>query len=251
MEMQIKTKRGIVETVLCDDADYDLVKEYEWHIQYDKGKPYVRCNIVVNGKYKSPKMHRIIMGVSHKSRPHVDHINHNGCDNRRSNLRLATIRQNTCNVGLTKRNTSGYKGVYLYKSGANAGLYTACIVSGGEKHFGGYFRSAVEAAARYNEMALEYHMDFAFFNKFDEKVLSEAKRFIPPDKPIKPPSGKLGFYGVMEASEGSNRKKPFRVIFRGKLVGYFGSDVDAAKAYDEVAKKNGETRKLNFPNETN
>lgn len=189
----------------------------------------------------------MIMGVWETERPHVDHKNHNGLDNRRRNLRLATIGQNTKNLIITKRNTTGYKGVYLYKKGANAGLYTATLKSDNKTYFGGYFNTAIEAAVRYNELALKYHKDFAWLNKIDKRKLAKAKLFVPPKKEQKPSKSKTGFYGVSTSVNHSNRKKPFRSILSKFYLGHFETAEQAARAYDEKAKEvHGENAVLNF-----
>lgn len=90
----------------------------------------------------------------------VDHKNGNGLDNRRSNLRLATTQQNNFNVGITKRNTSGYKGVYPARNG-----FVATIRKSGKLYHGGTFKTALEAAKKYNELAKQYHGEFAWLNR--------------------------------------------------------------------------------------
>lgn len=169
MKILIETKKFGVKEVLLDDEDYDLIKGYVWHIQCDKGNFYARCYVFVNGKYKIFKMHRIIMGVSHKQRPHVDHKNENGLDNRRSNLRLATIPENSRNTGPNSRSATGYKGVSLYTVGPQAGQYVVRIRFNGKNYFGGYFNNVIDAALKYNELAIKYHGEFAYINKIDKK----------------------------------------------------------------------------------
>lgn len=236
MELQIETRRFGIKTVLLDDADYDLIKSYVWHIQYDKGNFYARCNIRVNGKPKSPKMHRMIMGVSNSDKPHVDHINENGLDNRRSNLRTATIPENSRNTGPNSRSVTGYKGVSLYKVGPQAGKYVARLRFESKTYLGGYFDTAIEAAVSYNEMAKKYHGEFAWLNKIDETELAKAKLYVPPKKEPKPPKGKSGFYGVQKDNS-SFRNRPFRCLAFGKYIGNYLTAEDAAKAYDEKAKE--------------
>lgn len=247
MKIIIETKKYGAKEVLFDDKDYHLIKDYVWHIRYDKGNFYARCNIWVNGKRKSPKIHRIILGISNKPRPHVDHKNRNGLDNRRCNLRIATHSENASNIGKNSRNTTGYKGVFLYKEPhQNAGKFTATTKCKDKVIHGGYFNTAIEAAVRYNEIALQYHGEFAFLNKIDKKELAKAKLYVPPKKEAKPPSNKYGYYGVTKLSD-SYRKNPFRATVSGKCIGYFKNPIDAAKAYDKKAKeRNGENAILNF-----
>ena len=89
----------------------------------------------------------------------VDHINHNGLDNRRPNLRLATRSQNAANLGPYANNTSGYKGVDF-----NRGKWRARIREGGVRYFLGYFETAEDAARAYDTKAHELFGEFASLN---------------------------------------------------------------------------------------
>jgi len=249
MKILINTNRFGVKEVLFDDEDYDLIKDYVWHIQYDKGNFYARCNVLVNGKKKSPKMHRIIMGVAHKERPHVDHKNENGLDNRRSNLRLATIPQNARNTGANSRNVSGYKGVSLYTVGPQAGKYVVRLRYNGKNYFGGYFDTAEDAAIKYNEMALKYHKEFAYQNKIGSTKQEDVGNHKIGDALKRYKKSKTGYYGVTTTHV--SHKKRFIAVIRinnkGKSIGYFDTAIEAAKAYDKKAKElYGENAILNF-----
>lgn len=164
MEILIKTESLGNKIVLIDDDDYPLIKDFVWHIQKDKGNFYARCNVKINGKYKSPKMHRVIMGVSDNPHPHIDHANGNGLDNRRINLRKATIAENSRNVGANSRSVTGYKGVSLYTKNQRAGFYAVRLRKDGKNHFGGYFTDVILAAKKYDEMAKLHHGEFAYLN---------------------------------------------------------------------------------------
>lgn len=164
MEITIPTEKFGDKVVLIDDEDYALIKDYKWHVMCDKGNFYARCNTFVNGKRKSPKMHRVIMRVSHIERPHVDHKNGNGLDNRKSNLRLATIAENSRNVGTNSRSVTGYKGVSLYTKNHMAGWYAVRLRKKNKTYFGGYFKDVIEAAKKYDELAKEHHGEFAYLN---------------------------------------------------------------------------------------
>ena len=86
----------------------------------------------------------------------VDHADCNGLNNRWSNLRLATKAQNAANVGASKANTSGFKGV-----SAKAGRWRATIYIGGKQKALGTFDTAAEAHVAYAKAAAAVHGPFA------------------------------------------------------------------------------------------
>ncbi len=163
MELIVPTKNLGNKSIFIDSEDYHLIKKYNWHVQKDKLNLYGRAHIRNKDGYKCLKMHRVIMGIL-DSNIHIDHINGNGLDNRRCNLRIATIAENSRNVGKNSRNTTGYKGVYMYKSGPSKGLFTATLRCKSEKYHGGYFKTAIEAAKKYDEMSKKYHGEFGYLN---------------------------------------------------------------------------------------
>lgn len=147
--------------MLIDDEDYDLVSKYIW---------YASPN-TVGGFYASTKIkdtnstlysHRLIMGFPKGMV--VDHINHDTLDNRKSNLRICTQSQNAFNRGLQRQNTSGYKGVHFYK---RKDKYMAYIDVNRKRIHLGYFKTAQEAAKKYNEVALFLVGEYAHLNKLD------------------------------------------------------------------------------------
>lgn len=87
---------------------------------FNKYHPYWMINKKANGNYlycshsehKNKPFHRILMGFPPCD---VDHVNNNGLDNRKLNLRLATRSQNAFNTKIKSSNTSGYKGVSFCK----------------------------------------------------------------------------------------------------------------------------------------
>lgn len=91
--------------------------------------------------------------------PFVDHINGNGLDNRRTNLRPATRAQNSANAHMGRNNTSGYKGVSLHKA---SGLWRAYIGGGGRTRVElGLFTTPEEAALAYDEAAVARWGEYA------------------------------------------------------------------------------------------
>ncbi len=96
---------------IVDGCDYTYLNQFKWYYHKDHKTGYAKRNI---GKHPQRRlcMHRVILErMGCKDFAGSDHINRNGLDNRRCNLRLATASQNGCNTGKRKDNTSGYKGV--------------------------------------------------------------------------------------------------------------------------------------------
>lgn len=90
----------------------------------------------------------------------VDHINHNGLDNRKANLRVATVAQNAWNA---KRpiGRSGYRGVSFDR---RTGRWRVAISYCGKRKQLGCFRDKHEAAKAYDRAAMKYHGKFAILN---------------------------------------------------------------------------------------
>lgn len=115
--------------------------------------------------------HRLIWLYIYGSWPKndIDHINGNQADNRIENLRNADKKQNTHNQKKQKNNRSGYKGVVTdSRLIGRKKPYRAGIYHNGKSEYLGFFATAEEAAAAYNEAALKYHGEFARLNEIGE-----------------------------------------------------------------------------------
>lgn len=154
--MKIPLSQG--KFALIDPEDYPKVSQLKWCLFENKGKQYAHGQINRRTVY----MHRVIMGLKWGDKRHADHINGNGLDNRRSNLRVCTQAQNKAGYSLSRRNTSGYKGVCWYK-GRNKS-WCARIMARGKYYQLGYFKDAKEAARAYDKAAKELHGEYAKLN---------------------------------------------------------------------------------------
>ena len=105
--------------------------------------------------------HRIIWVLHNGDIPsgaEIDHIDTNPLNNKIENLRLATSAENKHNMNKPTHNTSGYKGVSLYKA---TGKYSAYIKLCGVKKHLGYFDTPELASKRYESAANKYFKEFA------------------------------------------------------------------------------------------
>jgi hypothetical protein len=143
--------------VIIDDEDYDRISKLTWHINKrneTKSCFYFQSRLPVTRKYIV--LHRFILKVT-DSDMIVDHINGDGCDNRKSNLRLCTQNDNTKNCRTYYRNTSGYKGVSFDKC---AHKYRAQIQVNKKKITIGFYDDPKEAYNAYCEASKKYHGEF-------------------------------------------------------------------------------------------
>jgi hypothetical protein len=160
-------------TLLIDEVDYDLV-QFKWSIEGGnkdrKRSSYLRRRTMKNRVRKQFWMHRVILGrmIGREllATETVDHINNNGLDNRRANLRLADTSQQKANV--PKQRTyamnptrSMYKGVVWYK---DRRLWGAKIQRCGVERYLGSFISEIDAAKAYDKAAIECFGEFAKLN---------------------------------------------------------------------------------------
>lgn len=101
------------------------------------------------------RMHRVIIGA--KKGQIVDHIDGDGLNNRRANLRITTAAQNARNCRLRKDNTSGFKGVHFDNQN---GWWRAQINIDGKRVALGTFDTAEAAYASYCEASQKHYGEY-------------------------------------------------------------------------------------------
>lgn len=112
MPKELKLTRGY--TAIVDDEDYEWLSKWKWTALPTAHRVYARRAYWDGDKYKTVYLHRQIMNATGKIT--VDHINRDGLDCRRANMRLATNSQNCFNTGMRRNNTSGIRGVSWWKA---------------------------------------------------------------------------------------------------------------------------------------
>ena len=220
---------------LVDDRDFDRLSQYNWQVAIRNHTAYAAMDIGGRRNRKRIYMHRMIMDAPDNMT--VDHINGDGLDNRRENLRLATRQQNVANRLRTRKQThSKYRGVFL---AANKRLWFAQIVADGQSIYLGSYRTQREAAIAYNEAALQHFGEFAYLN-----TIPDAPE--PDDQPFPEPPAPTNLYkGVKKQTRGGWSA---RVHVGGAEIhlGTYATPEEAARVRDNYIIEHGLNRPLNF-----
>lgn len=154
---KIPLTRG--EFAKVDPEDYIWLSQFRWYCNKRPHTSYAIRNAGEGAERRKVLMHREIA----RTPRHLvcDHINRQGLDNRKQNLRNCTKRENNLNQAGHRGSVSKYKGVYRKKRERR---WAACIKSEGKHKHLGYFDSEVEAAKVYDEAAKKWHGEFAGLN---------------------------------------------------------------------------------------
>ena len=109
---QIPLTQGKV--ALVNDEDYDWLNQWKWHAYKNHSTYYAGRNSKPRGN-STIHMHRVILGLTKGDGKITDHINRDGLDNRRANLRVVDYVISNRNHSGRKNNTSGHNGVHWHK----------------------------------------------------------------------------------------------------------------------------------------
>lgn len=153
------------EGVICivSPEDHHWISQRSWYLD---ANGYVRCDLFGGRKpsgVKSVLLHRLILLAPDSAT--VDHINRNPLDNRRENLRLATMSQQNANKP-KHYGKSNYKGVYRRRDGRK---WCAQIRVNRVMNYLGSFETQEEAARAYNAAAVSNFGEFAYLNPITEE----------------------------------------------------------------------------------
>lgn len=156
--MEIKFKKSD-KVLIIDDEDAPLLEGKRIVLHRAGGIDYAM------NKEKASKriyIHRIIMGVAKGFS--IDHIDGNGLNNKKENLRICSHAENMRNRKIAKSNHVGFKGVYFDKRRKGRKKYRARITCDSKVHNIGTFFTPEEAAIAYDKLALKLHGSFARLN---------------------------------------------------------------------------------------
>jgi hypothetical protein len=145
---------------LVDDEDFEKLNKFRWYARRSKDRIYALRNRRINKKRQTEYMHRRV--ARNILGNEVDHIDHNGLNNQRHNLRICSSGQNNMNQRKRSKLSSKFKGVYWKKERR---MWVAQIGYNGQgqKHLG-YFTNEESAARVYDAKAKELFGEFASLN---------------------------------------------------------------------------------------
>lgn len=145
------------EIALVDSGDLERISAHRWWLRRAYGsrdKVYVYTQFCGRTVY----LHRFLLDAGPDVS--VDHVDGNGLNNRRTNLRLGTVSQNNANRG-GYSNRTGFRGVYFKRRN---GTYQARLSSNGVARSLGHYADPADAARAYDAAALGAFGEFARLN---------------------------------------------------------------------------------------
>jgi len=162
----IELSQGRVAVV--DDEDFKWLSKWNWYYHRLKQR---NTGYAVRGDYSKSQKQRVSMQITimehYKCWRHgkeVDHINTCGCDNRKENLRFATLSQQNANKRQQSNNTSGVVGVNWCEA---AGKWIARIGINGKRKYLGVFVNKKDAIAARRQAEIKYFGEY----RYDPKKL--------------------------------------------------------------------------------
>ena len=120
-KLKLKLKNLLVEiefetgdVVSIDRQDLEIFASMHWYVAQGHGQSkYLKANILTEIGKSTVEFHKLILSAPDGLE--IDHVNRNGLDNRRSNLRIVSHKENQNNLPKQRGSSSKYYGVYFYK----------------------------------------------------------------------------------------------------------------------------------------
>lgn len=207
---------------IVDDENYETLKQHNWRFK----KGYAVRLVTKDGKKICLYMHREIMNTP--KHLVVDHINLNGLDNRKENLRNCTHQQNSLNKRKHKRNTTGARGVVFCK---RLGKFAAQIGFMYKHYHLGYFDNIEDAKNAYEIKSKELFGEF--FNPHPDRQVGEENS-LPSEKLERLRStNKTGLTGVV--TKYGKFHANITVNYKSIYLGQYKTKIEAAHAYNLAA----------------
>lgn len=172
-QIEVKENYAIIKTqyneeIICDLEDVDRLKTERWRVlrmgPHEESHKYAGIQKGGKENRKTILMHRFLMDAPKDLV--VDHINGDGLDNRKSNLRLVSQTQNLRNKKMCKNNKCGFKGVYLHQSRHGDVIYSRWVAEiqyKNKKYHLGRFDTPEEAHGAYVEASKRLHKEMGRF----------------------------------------------------------------------------------------
>ena len=148
------------ETII-DSNDYETVAKFRWYATKKYKIWYAARTARKNGRRITEFLHRFLLNA--KKGQCVDHINGNGLDNRQSNLRLCSVKQNQHNRKKYMSASSEYKGVCKRRR-IKSWVFSAQILTNGKQRRIGCFKNEIDAAIAYDIEAVKCFGKYARLN---------------------------------------------------------------------------------------
>lgn len=146
---------------IIDSVDIGRASFLSWqHRVEPHGNHYAMAGFFNStGKFSMIRMHRLLLCFPFYQ---IDHIDRNGLNNSRSNLRICNNHNNQWNCKKVKPSKySKFKGVSKHRK---TGLWTAQLMKNRKHVHAKYFKTEVEAARSYDEAAIIHFGEFAATN---------------------------------------------------------------------------------------
>ncbi len=239
-ELVIKNRKFEEFIINLDDEDHEWISKYKWYISKESKTFYAKCDLKKDKKRIRKRMHIEILkkhGIL-KNGDYVDHIDHNGLNNQKSNLRACLKKENNRNVSVRNNEykSSIYKGVVWIK---HRHKWISQITCDGIRYSLGYYDDEKYAAAVYNFAAKELFKEFAELNSVDVELI----------KPVilkKKKANTSNYKGVSWHKSHGKWYAEITINYSKVKLGAYSLEIDAAKAYNNYIINNNINRKMNI-----